>query len=112
MYLKRPAGGLAFCLFYLASCFTNKVRCSGGEPREAGAAVAEAGAPGHVAAACGLRSGTGQPRRGWRGLGAQLTAPFASQNGWRGVIAPGIRDKWSEWCSSRPPLASVRARGV
>ncbi|NWQ79429.1 TM241 protein, partial [Columbina picui] len=24
MYLKRPAGGLAFCLFYLASCFTNK----------------------------------------------------------------------------------------
>ncbi|XP_021242786.1 transmembrane protein 241 isoform X4 [Numida meleagris] len=25
MYLKRPAGGLAFCLFYLASCFTNKV---------------------------------------------------------------------------------------
>lgn len=30
MYLKRPAGGLAFCLFYLASCFTNKVR-EGGE---------------------------------------------------------------------------------
>ncbi|XP_064026537.1 transmembrane protein 241 isoform X4 [Pogoniulus pusillus] len=25
MYLKRPAAGLAFCLFYLASCFTNKV---------------------------------------------------------------------------------------
>ncbi|KAJ7403890.1 hypothetical protein BTVI_74530 [Pitangus sulphuratus] len=25
MYLKRPAGGLAFCLFYLASCFTNKI---------------------------------------------------------------------------------------
>ncbi|XP_064026536.1 transmembrane protein 241 isoform X3 [Pogoniulus pusillus] len=24
MYLKRPAAGLAFCLFYLASCFTNK----------------------------------------------------------------------------------------
>ncbi|NXQ27631.1 TM241 protein, partial [Alaudala cheleensis] len=24
MYLKRPAGGLAFCLFYLASSFTNK----------------------------------------------------------------------------------------
>ncbi|XP_037235669.1 transmembrane protein 241 isoform X5 [Falco rusticolus] len=24
MYLKRPAGGLAVCLFYLASCFTNK----------------------------------------------------------------------------------------
>ncbi|KAJ7404489.1 hypothetical protein WISP_145488 [Willisornis vidua] len=24
MYLKRPGGGLAFCLFYLASCFTNK----------------------------------------------------------------------------------------
>ncbi|NXU54107.1 TM241 protein, partial [Turnix velox] len=24
MYLKRPAGGLAFCLFYLASYFTNK----------------------------------------------------------------------------------------
>uniref|UniRef100_A0A8C6ZT71 Transmembrane protein 241 n=1 Tax=Nothoprocta perdicaria TaxID=30464 RepID=A0A8C6ZT71_NOTPE len=26
MFLKRPAGGLAFCLFYVASCFTNKVR--------------------------------------------------------------------------------------
>ncbi|RLW13347.1 hypothetical protein DV515_00000200 [Chloebia gouldiae] len=25
MYLKRPAGGLAFCLFYLASSFTNKL---------------------------------------------------------------------------------------
>ncbi|XP_071593425.1 UDP-N-acetylglucosamine transporter TMEM241 isoform X6 [Heliangelus exortis] len=24
MYLKRPAGGLAFCLFYLASCLINK----------------------------------------------------------------------------------------
>ncbi|NXN94905.1 TM241 protein, partial [Rhinopomastus cyanomelas] len=24
MYLKRPAGGLAFCFFYLTSCFTNK----------------------------------------------------------------------------------------
>ncbi|KAM8811627.1 UDP-N-acetylglucosamine transporter TMEM241 isoform 2-T2 [Eudromia elegans] len=24
MFLKRPAGGLAFCLFYVASCFTNK----------------------------------------------------------------------------------------
>ncbi|XP_066480885.1 UDP-N-acetylglucosamine transporter TMEM241 isoform X2 [Tiliqua scincoides] len=24
MHLKRPAAGLAFCLFYLASCFTNK----------------------------------------------------------------------------------------
>lgn len=31
MYLKRPVGGLAFCLFYLASCFTNKVR-AGAEP--------------------------------------------------------------------------------
>ncbi|KAF4788831.1 hypothetical protein TURU_156417 [Turdus rufiventris] len=30
MYLKRPAGGLAFCLFYLASSFTNKVANIGG----------------------------------------------------------------------------------
>ncbi|XP_071593426.1 UDP-N-acetylglucosamine transporter TMEM241 isoform X7 [Heliangelus exortis] len=30
MYLKRPAGGLAFCLFYLASCLINKVADIGG----------------------------------------------------------------------------------
>lgn len=35
MYLKRPAGGLAFCLFYLASCFTNKVRAGAEGPGEA-----------------------------------------------------------------------------
>lgn len=33
MYLKRPAGGLAFCLFYLASCFTNKVRAYAEPPQ-------------------------------------------------------------------------------
>lgn len=72
MYLKRPAGGLAFCLFYLASCFTNKVSCSAREPGETGeAAAAEAGAPGHVAA------------------GGPAPGAFASQNGGRGGGSAG-----------------------
>lgn len=55
MYLKRPAGGLAFCLFYLASSFTNKVSAGRGRPGlgRAGRGAGRCGSAGQPIRSCG-----------------------------------------------------------
>ncbi|KAM6088236.1 UDP-N-acetylglucosamine transporter TMEM241 isoform 5-T5 [Chlamydotis macqueenii] len=63
MYLKRPAGGLAFCLFYLASCFTNKV----------------ANASGWTSASCLLEAGLGGDKLVFKPIPMFLTVHNAAE---------------------------------
>lgn len=111
MYLKRPAGGLAFCLFYLASSFTNKVS-AGAAPPGLGRAGRGAGSAGALAAGpagtCGSggrgkRRDPGAGERRKRGglcfacpaQGEPEDQPFPDGN------TPRVK---SPWHSSPPPI--------